>query len=362
MGGWTFFADLFNSLIAPNMQALLAMLGQVCATASRVALPLIAIMFVLSFFEMAAGTKSLQAFFKEAFVAALVYGFLQEAQYTQFIVNMVTQGAPNTIARAMGGTGSPVASLDNLLAAVVVEVAKVYEALPSYSLKTVPLALADLFAMGLSAVCIAFCFGVYVVATIINIGALVVGPLFMAGAVAPWSRKFAMGWVAVLVGGCVTQLISVAMLQLLITGEMNLIHASAAAAASCSSSRRRSSRRSPSSRKRLVAASTQQHPTVSRTQPHWVRPVRQPERPSAQRGGLPWLRRQRVSERRERLLLRVNHFRGQPEMQKLLWILLVMVTLTGCGNISGKPLPMVSRSDPTWELTPDHLQFGELPK
>jgi hypothetical protein len=235
MGGWTFFADLFNSLIAPNMQALLAMLGQVCATASRVALPLIAIMFVLSFFEMAAGTKSLQAFFKEAFVAALVYGFLQEAQYTQFIVNMVTQGAPNTIARAMGGTGSPVASLDNLLAAVVVEVAKVYEALPSYSLKTVPLALADLFAMGLSAVCIAFCFGVYVVATIINIGALVVGPLFMAGAVAPWSRKFAMGWVAVLVGGCVTQLISVAMLQLLITGEMNLIHASAAAAASSDS-------------------------------------------------------------------------------------------------------------------------------
>lgn len=49
-------------------------------------------------------------------------------------------------------------------------------------------------------------------------------------------------------------------------------------------------------------------------------------------------------------------------MQKLLWILLVMVALTGCGNISGKPLPMVSRDDPTWALTPDHLQFGELPK
>jgi hypothetical protein len=49
-------------------------------------------------------------------------------------------------------------------------------------------------------------------------------------------------------------------------------------------------------------------------------------------------------------------------MRKFLWLALALCALAGCGNISGKPLPMVSRDDPTWPLTPDHLQFGELPK
>ena len=46
------------------------------------------------------------------------------------------------------------------------------------------------------------------------------------------------------------------------------------------------------------------------------------------------------------------------------WIALALglAVLAGCGNVSGKELPMVSNSDPTWSLTPDHLEFGALPK
>lgn len=36
--------------------------------------------------------------------------------------------------------------------------------------------------------------------------------------------------------------------------------------------------------------------------------------------------------------------------------------LAGCGDISGKSLPMVGKNDPTWALAPDHLEFGALPK
>ncbi len=49
-------------------------------------------------------------------------------------------------------------------------------------------------------------------------------------------------------------------------------------------------------------------------------------------------------------------------MQKFILLALTLCALAGCGNISGKHLPMVSLNDPTWPLTPDHLQFGELPK
>lgn len=46
------------------------------------------------------------------------------------------------------------------------------------------------------------------------------------------------------------------------------------------------------------------------------------------------------------------------------WITLALslCVLAGCGNVSGKELPMVRNSDPTWALVPDHLEFGALPK
>lgn len=235
MGQWAFFADLYGTLITPNIQALLGMVGKVCATAQPIALVLIGIWFLLSMFELASGTKPLQTIFKEGFVAALVLGFLQEAQFTQYIVNLVTQGVPNSIGQAMGGTGSPVAALDNLLAAAVTEVSKVYEALPAYALKTIPLACAAILTMAMCAVSIAFCFGIYVVAALINIGALAVGPIFLALAASPHTRRFAMGWIAVLVGGCTTELMSLAILQLLSAGEMNLVRQAAANAAASNS-------------------------------------------------------------------------------------------------------------------------------
>jgi hypothetical protein len=47
---------------------------------------------------------------------------------------------------------------------------------------------------------------------------------------------------------------------------------------------------------------------------------------------------------------------------RLVWLLLTFGMLAGCGNVAGKPLPMVSAKDPTWPLQADHLEYGELPK
>ena len=43
------------------------------------------------------------------------------------------------------------------------------------------------------------------------------------------------------------------------------------------------------------------------------------------------------------------------------WLALALCLLAGCVNVSGKPLPMVGKNDPTWPLAPDHLDYGTLP-
>jgi hypothetical protein len=43
-------------------------------------------------------------------------------------------------------------------------------------------------------------------------------------------------------------------------------------------------------------------------------------------------------------------------------LLLVVLCLSACSNVAGKPLPMVEKGDPVWQLVPDRLAAGELPQ
>jgi hypothetical protein len=49
-------------------------------------------------------------------------------------------------------------------------------------------------------------------------------------------------------------------------------------------------------------------------------------------------------------------------IRTFVWLALALCILAGCGNVSGKPLPIVSKSDPTFALMPDHLDYGALPQ
>ena len=60
-------------------------------------------------------------------------------------------------------------------------------------------------------------------AAIINVAAVVIGPVFLALAAIPLTRRFAAGWFGVLVGGCVTQLMALAVIQLMSGAELNMI-------------------------------------------------------------------------------------------------------------------------------------------
>jgi hypothetical protein len=48
-------------------------------------------------------------------------------------------------------------------------------------------------------------------------------------------------------------------------------------------------------------------------------------------------------------------------MSRVLLVAL-LVALAACAAPSDPPLSVIHGDDPTWHLTPDHLEYGTLPK
>lgn len=212
---WTFFAGLYQGLVLPLIAQMQAMLGGVCTTMQPVALAMVLVWVCFVGFDMANGTKTMQAACREFFVAGMVLGALNTAQFTQYISDFFLQAVPNTVSAALGGNGSPVAGLDTVLDSAITAGAKCYERLPGFALKTIPLGLAIIVFEVVALASVGFAFAVYMTAAIINVAAIVVGPVFLALAAVPQTRRFASGWLGVLVGGCCTQLMALAIILLL---------------------------------------------------------------------------------------------------------------------------------------------------
>jgi hypothetical protein len=47
---------------------------------------------------------------------------------------------------------------------------------------------------------------------------------------------------------------------------------------------------------------------------------------------------------------------------RIFCLALALGLLASCGNVAGRPLPVVHADDPTWALMPDHLDAGSLPR
>ena len=220
---WTVFANLHNTLVSPLLAQLQAMLGNVCNTIQPIALAMVTLWLGFAAFDVANGTKTVQQALRDFFIAGMVIGALQMGQYTQYVSDLFLQAVPNTVGAALGGTTSPVAGLDTVLDSAVTAASKTYEALPSLALKTIPLCLGVIVFIVIAAVSIGYAFAVYMTATIISVVAVVVGPVFLALAAVPSTRRFAAGWFGVLVGGCTTQLMALAVIQLLTGAETRMI-------------------------------------------------------------------------------------------------------------------------------------------
>jgi type IV secretory pathway VirB6-like protein len=220
---WTFFSTIYDALITPNLAAMQAMIANVAAQMQPIGLAMLVGWLCFAGADMALGSKSGQQVVKEFALGALFLGLLPMAQYSTYISGFFLNAVPNTISAAMGAAGSPVAALNNLLSQSITAAAKTFEALPWDPLKSVPLGLSVVAFVAVAVVTLAYTFGVYMVATLLNVAAMVVGPVFVALAAIPVTRRLATGWLGVLVGGCVTQLMALAVINLMTAAETLLL-------------------------------------------------------------------------------------------------------------------------------------------
>ena len=174
--------------------------------------------------DIAFGHKTLPAACKDFAVVACVIVLLQAGQYTQYISDLFLTAVPNTVGAALGGTTSPAAGLDKVLNLAWTEAAVTYRGLSDWSFKTVGLSIAVMAVLVVSVIAVTYAFLIYMVAAIINVASVVVGPVFLALAVFPMTRRFAAGWFGVLVSGCATQLMALAIIQLMSSAELTMMH------------------------------------------------------------------------------------------------------------------------------------------
>lgn len=213
---WNLFATLYDSVITPTVTAMQAMIGPMSATMQPIALIGVSIWLIFAAWDLAAHAKTVPQIGKEAFRVMMFYSLVWAGPYTQYVSNLFLQAIPNTISAALGGNGTPAAMLDQLCGQALAQASTVYEALPGFSLKGAILTVAVLLFVVVALVCVAFMFITVNIAAVILVLALVVGPIFLAAATTPFTRRFAAGWLSVLVGGMITQLLGLALIRLLI--------------------------------------------------------------------------------------------------------------------------------------------------
>ena len=219
----TFFATLYSALITPLMAQLQGMIGTVCSTMQPIALVMLTVWLAFVGADIAFGHKTLPAACKDFAVAACVIVLLQAGQYTQYISNLFLTAVPTTIGQALGGATNPASALDTVLNTAINGACDTYKSLPPFALKSIALGMAVIVFVLIALASLVFTYGIYMVAAVLNVAAVVVGPVFLALAAVPMTRRYAAGWFGVLVGGCCCQLMALAVIQLLSGAELTMI-------------------------------------------------------------------------------------------------------------------------------------------
>ena len=218
----TFFASLYTALITPLLAQLQAMIGTVISTMAPIATAMAVIAVAVSGAEVAFGQKTFSGFKRDVAIAAIVAVLATSTYYTQYISNLFLTGVPNTLGNALGATTNPASSLDHVLNTVVKATFEDYHQLP-WGLMSIPLGLGLIVILAVTVTCLLFSFGVYMTATIINVVVVLIGPVFLILGITPITRRFTAGWFSVLVGGCITQVLALGVIQLMATAELTMI-------------------------------------------------------------------------------------------------------------------------------------------
>lgn len=209
------FQTLYDGLLTPVITQMTAMVGPVSTAMQPVALVGVSIWVLLATWDLQSRSKTLVMIGRQAFQVVMLYSMVWAAAYAQYVSDFFLHALPDTLSAALGGNGPPMALLDQLCRQAFSDASQVYEAIPAYSFKGAILSIGVILFVVTTLCCIAFVFAVTATSAVIMVLTLVVGPVFMAAATLPWTHRFASGWLSVLVGGTVTQLLGLALIRLM---------------------------------------------------------------------------------------------------------------------------------------------------
>jgi type IV secretory pathway VirB6-like protein len=210
------FQTLYDGLLTPVITQMMAMMAPMSAAMQPVALIGISIWLCFAIWDYASGAKTLTAIGRQAFQVVMFYTLIWAGSYTQYVVTLFLHALPDTISAALGGNAQPMALLDDLCGQAFIDAAQVYQAIPAYSFKGAILSVGVILFVVCALCCVGFVFFVTATSAVIMVLVLAVGPVFMAAATIPWTRRYTSGWLSVLVGGAVTQLLGLALIRLMV--------------------------------------------------------------------------------------------------------------------------------------------------
>jgi len=154
--------------------------------------------------------------------AVIVMLLSNTATFNQWVGTVFLTTIPDGLGNALNGTiggGGPItggAQFDDVWNAAWKAGLVVYKNLPEWSMKGAFLALAVIAFWGLAFVAVGVGFLMFMGAHVLMALLMVIGPVFIACALFPASRRFFSGWIATTTGVLVTQVLVIALMSLMI--------------------------------------------------------------------------------------------------------------------------------------------------
>ena len=159
--------------------------------------------------------------------AVIVMLLSNTATFNQWVGAVFLHTIPDELGNALNGSvggGSPItggAQFDDVWNGAWKAGLVVYKNLPEWSMKGALLALAVIAFWGLSFIAVGVGFLMFLGAHVLMALLMITGPIFIACALFPVSRRFFSGWLATTVGVLVTQVLVVALMSLMVIIQKN---------------------------------------------------------------------------------------------------------------------------------------------
>jgi type IV secretion system protein VirB6 len=224
------FANLWNAIGLPiqnaSQQIVAALMADVGAPFEACVGAYLLITLLIAMWTP--GEESIMHFFRQVGIAAIIFTLITTQATFQYYVSGAAIGLTNATMRAIAGVfgqGNPVtaASFDGIAVNCFALGLKVIKIMPWFSLKTIPLSIVVVLYWFATSAAIALMFAGFLIANISMSFIIAFGPIFIALAFFPYTRRFFDGWVAAVVGAMLTQIFALALLALFTLTMDNLL-------------------------------------------------------------------------------------------------------------------------------------------